>query len=119
MTRMRPEARTLAAKVRRARFTRHAPEPIQLTADDLAIIRHIAEHRFLRSTHVARLIPHRSYKKLVERLAALYHNGYLDRPRAQLDAYLTGGSALMVYGLGTRGAQFLADYDGSVSSDLD
>ncbi|NJO35184.1 MAG: hypothetical protein HC869_20820 [Rhodospirillales bacterium] len=60
---------------------------MRLTEDDLAIIRHIAKHRFLRSTHLIRLMPHRSYKKLVERLGALYHNGYLDRPRAQLDYY--------------------------------
>lgn len=117
MTRMTPEAQTLVAKMRRPRFTRTAPEPIQLTADDLAIIGHIADHRFLRSTHLARLIPHRSYKKLVERLAGLYHNGYLDRPRAQLDAYVSGGSAPMVYGLGARGAELLAGYDGR--SDID
>ena len=37
-------------------------------------------------------MPHRSTKKLLERLGALYHNGYLDRPRAQLDYYATAGS---------------------------
>ena len=58
---------------------------MRLTDDDLSIIRHIARHRFLRSTHLARLMPHRSYKKLLERLAGC-HNGYLDRPRAQLDS---------------------------------
>ena len=105
--------------MRRPRFTRTAPEPIQLTADDLAIIQYIGKHRFLRSTHVARLIPHRSYKKLVERLVALYHNSFLDRPRAQLDVYAVGGSTPMVYGLGARGAQLLAGHDGRVSADLD
>ena len=88
---------------RRTRFKRAAPEPLRLTDDDLAIIRHVAKHRFLRSTHLARLMPHRSYKKLIERLGALYHNGYLDRPRAQLDYYATAGSAPMVYALGNRG----------------
>ena len=116
---MRPEAQSLAPKARRPRFTRTAPEPIQLTADDLAIIQYIGKHRFLRSTHVARLFPSRSYKKLVERLATLYHNGYLDRPRAQLDVYAVGGSAPMVYGLGARGAQLLAGDDGRLSVDLD
>ena len=116
---MRPEAQSLAPKVRRPRFTRTAPEPIQLTADDLAIIQYVGKHRFLRSTHVARLFPSRSYKKLVERLAALYHNGYLDRPRAQLDVYAVGGSAPMVYGLGNRAAQHLAGYDGRAGADLD
>ena len=102
MTGMRPVSDTLGAKARRPRFSRTAPDPIQLTTDDIAIIGHVARHRFLRSTHLARLIPHRSYKKLIERLAALYHNGYLDRPRAQLDAYARSGSAPMVYALGGR-----------------
>lgn len=97
---------------RRSRFKRTNAEPMRLTGDDLAIIRHIARHRFLRSTHLARLMPHRSYKKLLERLSALYHNGYLDRPRAQLDYYATAGSAPIVYALGTAGALVLAERDG-------
>lgn len=110
MAHMRPVSETLGTRTRRPRFSRMAPEPIQLTTDDVAIIGHVARHRFMRSTHLARLIPHRSYKKLIERLAALYHNGYLDRPRAQLDAYARSGSAPMVYALGGRGAQLLAEH---------
>ena len=119
MTHMRAGSQPVVAGPRRPRFTRAAPEPIQLTADDTAIIGHIGQHRFLRSTHIARLIPHRSYKKLIERLAALFHNGFLDRPRAQLDVYATGGSAPMVYGLGSRGAQLLAETNGRSQADLD
>jgi hypothetical protein len=100
------------ALARRSRFTRATPEPMRLTDDDLAIVRHIAKHRFLRSTHLVRLMPHRSDKKLLERLAALYHNGIIDRPRAQLDYYATAGSAPMVYALGNRGALILAEHDG-------
>ena len=92
---------------------------MRLTDDDLAIIRHIAKHRFLRSTHLARLMPHRSYKKLLERLGALYHNGYLDRPRAQLDYYATAGSAPIVYALGNAGALVLAERDGMDPSQVD
>lgn len=109
MLHMRSASLSPEPVVRRPRFHRAAPEPIRLTADDVAIVRHVAQHRFLRSTHLARLIPHRSYKKLVERLASLYHNGYLDRPRAQIDAYAIGGSSPMVYALGFRGAQLLSD----------
>lgn len=92
---------------------------MRLTDDDLAIIRHIAKHRFLRSTHLARLMPHRSYKKLLERLGALYHNGYLDRPRAQLDYYATAGSAPIVYALGNAGALVLAERDGMDPTQVD
>lgn len=80
---------------------------MHLTDDDITIIRHIAKHRFLRSTQLVRLMPDRSDKKLIERLGVLYHNAYLDRPRTQLDYYATSGSAPMVYALGNRGADVL------------
>lgn len=92
---------------------------MRLTDDDLSIIRHIAKHRFLRSTHLALLMPHRSYKKLIERLGALYHNSFLDRPRAQLDYYATAGSAPLVYALGNRGALVLAERDGMDQAQVD
>ena len=82
---------------------------MRVTEDDLVILQCIARHRFLRSTHLARLMPHRSYKKLLERLGSLYHNGFIDRPRAQADYYATAGSAPMVYALGNRGALALAE----------
>jgi hypothetical protein len=86
---------------RRQRFKR-AHGRVHLTTDDIAIIDHIRRHRFLRSTHIVRLLPHRPPKKLIERLGALFHAGYLDRPRAQLDYYARAGSAPMVHGLGDR-----------------
>ncbi len=48
----------------------------------------------------------RSHDKIVRRLAALYHNGYLDRPHAQLDFFVRGGSAPMIHALGNKGAIF-------------
>src|SRR5262249_35062093 len=104
---------------RRTRFQRVAPEPLRLTDDDLTIIRHIARHRFLRSTHLVRLMHHRSYKKLLERLGALYHNGYLDRPRSQLDYYSRAGSAPMVYALVNRGSLVLTEHDGVDRAQVD
>ena len=104
---------------RRSRFKRAAPSPLRLTNDDLVILRHIAKHRFLRSTHLARLLPHRSYKKLLQRLGELYHNGFVDRPRAQLDYYAIAGSAPIVYALGNRGALALAEHDGMDRSHVD
>lgn len=45
--------------------------------------------------------------QVVRRLQLLYHHGYLDRPRCQLDFYHRGGSQSMVYGLGSRGVAML------------
>ena len=42
--------------------------------------------------------------QIVRRLQCLFHAGYLDRPRCQLDFYHAGGSRAMVYGLASRGA---------------
>lgn len=95
---------------RRPHFHRYNPPALRLTEDDLALLRHVAKHRFLRSTQIVRLLA-RPPKKIVERLGALYHTGYLDRPRAQLDYYATAGSSPMVYGLGNRGASALAHLD--------
>ncbi len=106
-------------ETRRKRFRRDRPPAMRLTDDDITIIRHVAKHRFLRSTHLLRLMPGRSEKKLIERLGALYHNDYLDRPRAQLDYYARAGSAPMVYALGNRGAQVLRQHGGHVADHVD
>jgi hypothetical protein len=96
------------AATRRPRFRRDDPLRIRLTDDDIAIMRHVAKHRFLRSTHLITLLD-RPVKKVLERLAALYQNGYLDRPRQQLDYYAIAGSAPLVYALGNKGAARLVD----------
>jgi len=116
-----PTSRDLPRPIaaRRARFRRDDPQPMRLTPDDIAVIRHVARHRFLRSTHLLRLLDNRSSKKLLERLGALYHNGYLDRPRAQLNYYSTAGSAPFVYALGNAGAAVLAEFDGIPRPKLD
>ena len=62
-----PAPMTLAS--RRPHFRRHAPPNLRLTDDDIAIVRYVAKHRFLRSTHIVRLLQ-RSPKKVVERLGA-------------------------------------------------
>jgi hypothetical protein len=91
---------------------------MRLTTDDLTVIRQVAKHRFLRSTHLIALLD-RPAKKLLERLAALYHNAYLDRPRAQLDYYTTAGSAPIVYALGNKGAAILTELDGIARANVD
>jgi hypothetical protein len=94
---------------RRPRF-RRAPEPpaFRLTDDDVVIVRQLARYRFLRSTHLAALVG-RSLDRTNDRLARLFHAGYIDRPPAQLDYYPNSGSAPMVYALANRGARLLIE----------
>lgn len=97
---------------RRPRFRRASEPPaFRLTDDDVTIVRQLAGHRFLRSTHIAALVG-RSLDRTNDRLSRLYHAGYLDRPRAQLDYYPSSGSAPMVYALADRGARLLIERDG-------
>jgi hypothetical protein len=103
----------------RRRFVRETPEPFQLTDRDVALVRHVAEHRFLRSTHLSELAdsPH---KKVCDRLTSLFHAGYLDRPRAQLEHYREGGgSSPMVYALANRGAGLLIERALLDAADID
>src|SRR5437667_5895445 len=100
------------APPRRPRFRRASEPPaVRLTDDDVAIVRELARHRFLRSTHIAVLVG-RSLDRTNDRLKGLYHHAYLDRPRAQLDYYSTRGSDHMAYGLADRGARLLIERDG-------
>ena len=97
----------IAKPGRRPRFRRAAEPPaFRLTDDDVVIIRLLARHRFLRSTHIAALVG-RSLDRTNDRLKCLFHAGYVDRPRAQLDYYPTSGSAPIAYALADRGARLL------------
>jgi hypothetical protein len=80
--------------------------PIRLTERDHSIIRLIHEHRFLRSSHIIALTGG-SPQHLLRRLKLLYHHGYLERPRAQIDSYHKAGSRYIVYGLGNKGGSLL------------
>lgn len=98
--------------MRRPRFRRASEPPaFRLTDDDVVIIRQLARHRFLRSSHIAALVG-RSLDRTNDRLSRLFHAGYIDRPRAQLDYYPTAGSAPMAYALADRGARLLLERDG-------
>ena len=110
---------TAATKTRLPRFRRASEPPaFRLTDDDVAIIRQVARHRFLRSTHIAALVG-RSLDRTNDRLCRLFHAGYLDRPRAQLDYYPTAGSAPIAYALADRGARLLAARDKDVPAQLE
>lgn len=80
--------------------------PIRLTQRDRAILHQVHRHRFLRSDHLTALLSG-SRQRLLRRLQSLYHHGYLERPRCQIDYYHRAGSRPMVYGLGNKGAGLL------------
>jgi hypothetical protein len=89
------------------RFKRtFAAAAIRLTDRDREIILVVHRFRFLRSSHICSLTAGSS-QQLLRRLKLLYHHGFLERPRAQLDYYHKGGSNHMVYGLGNKGAALL------------
>jgi hypothetical protein len=89
------------------RFKRFPILPaIQLTPRDRAIIQHVCRYRFLRSSHILALLAECS-QQVLRRLQLLYHHGYLERPRAQIDYYHQGGSRHIVYGIGNKGASLL------------
>src|ERR1043166_6750671 len=80
--------------------------PMQLTARDRDIIRHVHRHRFLRSSHIVALT-NGSPQQTLRRLQLLFHHGYLERPRAQIDYFHRSGSCPLVYGIGSKGASLL------------
>jgi hypothetical protein len=106
------DAAVVSSPTRLPRFRRASEPPaFRLTDDDVEIVRQLARHRFLRSTHIAALVG-RSIDRTNDRLSCLFHAGYVDRPRAQLDYYPTSGSAPLVYALADRGARLLIERDG-------
>src|ERR1039457_2995171 len=80
--------------------------PIRLTARDHKIIRLIHRHRFLRSHQIIALVGG-SAQNLSRRLQWLFHHGYLERPRAQLQYYERSGSQTIAYGLGNKSGSLL------------
>ncbi len=93
---------------RLSRFERSASvAPMQLTLRDRTIIQLVHSYRFLPSRQILALLGNVP-QPLLRRLQLLYHHGYLERPRAQLDYYHQGGSRYIVYGLGSKGAAILS-----------
>lgn len=88
------------------RFKR-SPEisPLRLTDRDGEILKCLHRHRFLRSDHIAALATG-SRQQILRRLQRLYHHGYLECPRCQID-YYQSGSRRIAYGLASKGAAWL------------
>ncbi|MBX7208662.1 MAG: replication-relaxation family protein [Verrucomicrobiaceae bacterium] len=109
---------TVARRLPRFRRVSDQVSPIQITSRDLEIIRQISRHRFLRSTHVIALAGG-SAQQVLRRLQRLYHLGYLERPKCQIDYYHRTGSQRLVYGLARKGATVLASLGGSEHRPID
>jgi hypothetical protein len=92
---------------RKPRFRRAPEGHIQLTERDIEILLAVFRHRFLRSTHLTALVG--GGQGLIRRLGLLYHHHFLDRPREQIEFYQYAGSKPMVYAIGNRGADLLAE----------
>lgn len=88
---------------------------MQLEERDRHIFRLVHRHRFLRSDHIVALVAG-SRQHVLRRLQLLYHHGYLERPRAQLQYYGRGGSKSIAYGLGNQGGMVLKEHGISVSA---
>jgi hypothetical protein len=88
------------------RFKRAAVVPMQLTERDRAIIRLVHRHRFLNSRQIIALTGS-SQLQVLRRLKLLYHHGFLERPRVQLQRYDQPGTRPIVYGLSTKGGMLL------------
>ncbi len=100
-------------QVRRSpRFRRsEQPQVIRITQRDLKILVSVYKYRFLDSIQISRLLGvGESRDKILRRLQGLYQNGYLDRPPEQVTFHNFQGPKPIVYGLGKKGADFLADY---------
>ena len=90
---------------RKKRFQRDTSVRFSLTERDLIILEELYKYRFLNSEQLVSLLGG-SRQGLLRRLNLLYHGGYLDRPQAQL-AWI--GNNPIVYGLGNKGAQLVAE----------
>src|SRR3989344_870542 len=94
------------SKPRRQKFVRgEASDPLKLMPRDIALLRDVAEHRFLNTDQLVSL-HEGSDRGIGNRLSLLFQHGYLDRPKVQKAANLT--TAHVVYSLDRKGAEVLA-----------
>lgn len=101
----------LSPKKRRKYFVRTAPQTVRLTPRDIEIFRLLYKHRLVNSDQFCFVLSG-SDANIKRRLSALYHAGFIDRPPAQLERYIRSGSKPLVYALGNKGADALAQHDG-------
>ena len=80
----------------------------RLTEQGVAVLLVLARYRYLRSTHLGALLPHRSRDGLRRTLRRLFDHGYIDKPKEQLRGYNSLYCA-DIYMLDTKGERALSD----------
>jgi len=93
------------------RYTRRpkAVGGIRIQKRDVEIVKLVHDYRFMDSRQIQMLIDG-SNQVILRRLQKLFHHGYLDRPVSQIIfSNPLMGHENMVYGLGDRGADLLAE----------
>lgn len=97
-------------QTRRARFERSPSIPhIQVTERDIDILASLDLHRLLRSWDISDLVAG-SRQQVLRRLQMLFHHGYVDRPRSQIEYFHRGGSRPFIYALNSRGVGLLRQH---------
>ena len=95
---------------RKPRFRRVRTPHFTLTGRDFEIIKAVYEYRLLTSEHISILLGGGSKQNVLRRLQLLFHNRYLDRPLIQVaDFYNTPRAAPMVYAIGNKGSELIAE----------
>src|SRR5947207_14756902 len=100
-----------AMKERRKFFERpEEPRPLRITARDIAILQNIGRFRLASAAQLAKL-DGGSAQNVSRALLALFENGYVERPVAQVASRLLHeGSRPTIYGLTRRGAALLRQH---------
>ena len=91
------------------RFVRHrlVKPSFQMQDRDREIVRLVSQYRVISSADI-QLLSGGSDQAILRRLQRLFHHGHLDRPRSQRQI----ANAPMVYALGQRGAELIAQETG-------
>jgi hypothetical protein len=93
-------------RLRKFKRERAAFSAMQIQPRDLEILKSLADYRFLTTPHILALHPG-GERNMQRRLQKLFHEGFVDRPPRQLSWHRPQGD--MVYALGNRGADLLAE----------
>src|SRR2546422_9368542 len=101
----------MVVRERRRFFQRpEAPRPLRITPRDLALVKNIARLRLASTAQLAAL-DGGSAQNVSRALLALWENGYVERPEAQVSSrYLYEGSRPAIYGLSRKGAALLREH---------
>jgi hypothetical protein len=91
-------------------FRREPKGGLVLQERDVRILELVHEHRFLSAHDLSRLLRHPGSAWAFQRmLRRLFDHRFLDRPPSQLILRFTGQERYLIYALGPRGAQVMAE----------